>query len=50
MQRLVDFVSMVTQQYVTTQQSFNALPFFLIPFYLQAVQIHLANSVKLLEA
>jgi hypothetical protein len=25
MQRLVDFVSMVTQQYVTTQQSFNGL-------------------------
>jgi hypothetical protein len=25
MQRLVDFVSMVTQQYVTTQQSGNAL-------------------------
>jgi hypothetical protein len=24
--------------------------FFLIPFYLQAVQIHLANGVKLLEA
>jgi hypothetical protein len=24
-QRLVEFVSMVTQQYVTTQQSFNAL-------------------------
>jgi hypothetical protein len=25
MQRLADFISMVTQQYVTTQQSFNAL-------------------------
>jgi hypothetical protein len=25
MQRLVDFISMVTTQYVTTQQSFNAL-------------------------
>jgi hypothetical protein len=24
--------------------------FFLIPIYLQAVQIHLANGVKLLEA
>jgi hypothetical protein len=24
--------------------------FFLIPFYLQAVQIHSANGVKLLEA
>jgi hypothetical protein len=26
------------------------LNFFLIPFYLQAVQIHSANGVKLLEA
>jgi hypothetical protein len=27
-----------------------AATFFLIPFYLQAVQIHSANGVKLLEA
>jgi hypothetical protein len=31
-------------------QSLGFIEVFLIPFYLQAVQIHLANGVKLLEA
>jgi hypothetical protein len=35
--------SLVTHGYFLLSQ------FFLIPFYLQAVQIHLANGVKLLE-
>jgi hypothetical protein len=51
MQRLVYFISMVPHKrnntrVVTTME----INFFLIPFYLQAVQIHSANGVKLLEA
>jgi hypothetical protein len=39
----------VSASYV--QRHYRIYPeFFLIPFYLQAVQIHLANAVKLLEA
>jgi hypothetical protein len=38
------------KQIVTTKFLLLADYFFLIPFYLQAVQIHLANVVKLLEA
>jgi hypothetical protein len=37
-------------QFGTPAQAASFFFFFLIPFYLQAVQIHSANGVKLLEA
>jgi hypothetical protein len=40
----------MTEQLLACQGGLHRITIFLIPFYLQAVQIHPANGVKLLEA
>jgi hypothetical protein len=49
MQRLVDFIPWGGDDVGGSHSSYVPV-FFSIPFYLQAVQIHSANGVKLLEA